>query len=221
MKRAAIAGILCAGLIFAQAPTVAAPDLHLDATNLTDVFRTLAAYAQSGQYAREIDQVAKAAHDWVATRTPKPGEKLAAVFDIDETLISSVPNILDCGFCSSSLQARLFGNRHLPAIPPVLDLYDFAKSKGVTVILLTGRSESGRSATITDLTAAGIEGYGDLLMRPAGNTQPAAIMKANARRGVEQKGYKVILSIGDQLSDLAGGYAERTYKLPNPFYFVE
>jgi len=221
MKRLAAVAFLCASLIFAQTPTVAAPDLHLDATNLSGIFQKLADYATRGEYAREIEQVASAAHAWVQTRTPKPGEKLAAVFDIDETLLSNVPQILQCAFCSSSIQAQLFANRHLPPIPPVVDVYNFAKSKGVAVILLTGRSEPGRAATVADLTAANINGYTDLLMRPAGNTQPAAIMKANARKGVEAKGYKIILSIGDQLSDLAGGFAERTYKLPNPFYFVE
>ena len=30
----------------------------------------------------------------------------------------------------------------------------------------------------------------------------------------------VVASIGDQYSDLDGGYADRTYKLPNPTYFV-
>ena len=28
------------------------------------------------------------------------------------------------------------------------------------------------------------------------------------------------VNVGDQASDLDGGYAERTFKLPNPFYFV-
>jgi acid phosphatase len=226
MKRAAPARLLgaaflCASLIFAQTPTVAAPDLHLDATNLSGIFQKLADYATRGEYAHEIEQVASAAHSWVQTRTPKPGEKLAAVFDIDETLLSNVPNILQCAFCSSGIQAQLFANHHLPPIPPVVDVLNFAKSKGVAVILLTGRSEPARAATIADLTAANITGYAELLLRPAGNTEHAAILKANARRGVEAKGYKIILSIGDQLSDLAGGYAERTYKLPNPFYFVE
>lgn len=221
MKRAAAVAFLCASLIFAQAPTVAAPDLHLDGANLSGIFQQLADYATRGQYVRDIDQVASAAHTWVQSRTPKPGEKLAAVFDIDETLLSNLPNILQCAFCSSSIQAQLFANRRLPPIPPVVDVYNFAKSKGVAVILLTGRSESGRTATVADLTAASIAGYEELLMRPAGNTEKAAIMKANARKGVEAKGYKIILSIGDQLSDLAGGFAERTYKLPNPFYFVE
>jgi len=30
----------------------------------------------------------------------------------------------------------------------------------------------------------------------------------------------IIVNAGDQESDLAGGYAERAYKLPNPFYYI-
>jgi acid phosphatase len=32
------------------------------------------------------------------------------------------------------------------------------------------------------------------------------------------KGYTVLASVGDQPSDLAGGYAERSFLMPNPFY---
>jgi hypothetical protein len=31
----------------------------------------------------------------------------------------------------------------------------------------------------------------------------------------------IIANLGDQFSDLAGGYAERTFKLPNPFYSID
>ena len=37
------------------------------------------------------------------------------------------------------------------------------------------------------------------------------------RAQIEQQGYTIIANLGDQPSDLAGGYAERTYQLPNPF----
>jgi len=32
------------------------------------------------------------------------------------------------------------------------------------------------------------------------------------------QGYAIVVNIGDQMSDLDGGFAERTFKLPNPFY---
>ena len=33
-------------------------------------------------------------------------------------------------------------------------------------------------------------------------------------------GRVIIANLGDQDSDLTGGYAERTFKLPDPFYFT-
>ena len=37
---------------------------------------------------------------------------------------------------------------------------------------------------------------------------------------IAERGYTIIFSMGDQDSDLAGGYAERTFKLPNPVYYL-
>ena len=42
--------------------------------------------------------------------------------------------------------------------------------------------------------------------------------KSGARRAIERQGYKIVANIGDQRSDLAGGAAKRTFKLPNPIY---
>jgi hypothetical protein len=34
-------------------------------------------------------------------------------------------------------------------------------------------------------------------------------------------GFTIIANIGDQKSDLEGGYAEMTFKVPSPFYFID
>lgn len=224
------AALVCAVIVFAQTrsapaftPTVAAPELHLTADNLTGIKTQLYNYQQSGQYDREIAQVVKPAHDWLESRTASaaPAEKLAAIFDIDETALSNLPYMMDCGFCSAGAQAKLYPSDRDPALPPVRELFEFAKSKGITVFFVTGRSEASRDLTVRTLRTAGYSGWEDLLMRLNGNTDPARIMKAGIRQGVERKGFKIILNIGDQLSDLIGGFAERTYKLPDPFYFTE
>jgi predicted secreted acid phosphatase len=159
----------------------------------------------------------------VETRTAHvvPGEKLAAVFDIDETSLSNLPNMADCDFCSVAAQSKLYPADRLPAIQPVLDLYKFAKSKGIAMFILTGRYQSSRDVTAANLHAVGYTDWEDLLFRLNGNSDPARVMKAGVRAGIERKGYKIVLNIGDQLSDLIGGASERTFKLPNPFYFVE
>jgi predicted secreted acid phosphatase len=251
MKRTAVSAFFGAGLIFALVvsaqspppaqrkagprlpqttvsttaafPTVAAPDLHLEGDNLTEIKIQIYNYQQSGQYERDIAQVVKPAHDWVEARTASaaPNEKLAAVFDIDETALSNAPYMMDCGLCSTAAQAKLYPADRLPPIPEVRELYDFAKSKGVAVFFITGRYEAGRDLTSRTLKAAGYFGWEDLMMRPGGNSDNARTLKSGARQSIEKKGYKIILNIGDQLSDLIGGYSERTYKLPDPFYFVE
>ena len=33
-------------------------------------------------------------------------------------------------------------------------------------------------------------------------------------------GYRIVVNMGDQPSDLAGGYAEKAVLLPNPFYRI-
>ena len=49
--------------------------------------------------------------------------------------------------------------------------------------------------------------------------KPRRILRP-ARRTLAEQGYVIVLNMGDQESDLAGGHAERTFKMPNPFYRV-
>ena len=44
--------------------------------------------------------------------------------------------------------------------------------------------------------------------------------KTATRAHIESLGYVIAASFGDQQSDLTGGYAARTFKLPNPNYFL-
>ena len=44
--------------------------------------------------------------------------------------------------------------------------------------------------------------------------------KSGERAALEGQGYRILANVGDQESDLAGGHADRSFKLPNPFYFI-
>jgi hypothetical protein len=56
---------------------------------------------------------------------------------------------------------------------------------------------------------------------PAGNNLfPNVQAFKTSKRAVISKDYTIIANIGDQRSDLDGGYAERTWKVPNPFYYI-
>jgi hypothetical protein len=44
--------------------------------------------------------------------------------------------------------------------------------------------------------------------------------KAATRAYIESLGYDIVADFGDQYSDFSGGYADRTFKMPNPNYFL-
>ena len=45
--------------------------------------------------------------------------------------------------------------------------------------------------------------------------------KSTVRKHVEEDlGYDVVANFGDQFSDLIGGHADRSVKLPNPMYYL-
>jgi predicted secreted acid phosphatase len=94
--------------------------------------------------------------------------------------------------------------------------------QGVAVFFITGRPESLRKPTERNLRAAGYDGWSALVMVPGNfpRLKSAADYKAPARKRIAEQGYTIVLNMGDQESDLAGGYAERTFKLPDPFYYV-
>jgi hypothetical protein len=44
--------------------------------------------------------------------------------------------------------------------------------------------------------------------------------KSATRAHIESLGYDIVASFGDQFSDLVGGFADKTFKMPNPNYFL-
>jgi predicted secreted acid phosphatase len=44
--------------------------------------------------------------------------------------------------------------------------------------------------------------------------------KSATRAHIESLGYDIVANFGDQYSDLKGGYADRSFKMPNPNYFL-
>ncbi len=190
-------------------------------------------YHDSGEYEREIREVANSARDYLESRFPgylKKEAKIAAVFDIDETSLSNWDVMAFCGFCSYPAQLQLYKDGlysmdHDPAIPPVLELYNYAKEKGIAVFFVTGRPESQRAMTEANLREAGYFGWTEPIYMqpdvPQGQTKPPArIFKPKSRQQITDKGYQIVLNIGDQASDLAGCCALRVFKLPNPFYLL-
>ena len=49
---------------------------------------------------------------------------------------------------------------------------------------------------------------------------PTIQYKSGTRAYIESQGYNVVADIGDQFSDLLGGFADKTFKMPNPNYYL-
>jgi predicted secreted acid phosphatase len=99
-------------------------------------------------------------------------------------------------------------------------LFNVARANGVDVFFIGGRRAVDRKTTIVNLNLAGYEGWKRLILRPQDDDDVIEIFKTAERRKIETEGYTIIANVGDQLSDLAGGFAECGIKVPNPFYFV-
>jgi len=153
-------------------------------------------------------------------RTP---EKLALVLDIDETSLSNYPEEAqdDFGFIAKDWDAWA-DSAKAPAIPGTLKLEQKAESLGVAVFFITGRADALREVTEKNLRAAGYANWAGLTMRAPDQLHEATIAyKSAARAAIVKQGYRIILSVGDQWSDLRGQpQAEYNVKLPNPFYYI-
>ena len=55
---------------------------------------------------------------------------------------------------------------------------------------------------------------------PTAVSCPTIQYKSGTRAYIESKGYDIVADFGDQFSDLLGGYADKTFKLPNPNYYL-
>ena len=190
--------------------------------NLTELKREVRAYVEDGRYRREIDVVAARAQAWVAERAGRGGTRLAIVFDLDETLLYNWPQISarDFGYEPKEWDKWLAEAR-APAIESVREVYRTARARGVEVVFLTGRPESSRVATDSNLRAIGCGDYALLICKPEGRGGTAADYKTAERRKLSEEGRVIIANIGDQASDLSGGFAERVFKLPNAFYLID
>ncbi len=210
--------ILAAGLWAGSA--LATPPL-----NLTRAKAAVAEYYESGAYHADVQAVADDAAAWLERRVAaaEPGERLAIVFDIDETVLSNYHQMAsqDFGYVPAVWEAWVERGAAAP-LKPVRELYRRARELGVAVVFLTGRHEvSEGEGTIKNLRQTGMGEYERLIFRTDADTAPTAAERKAARRAeLEAEGYVIMASIGDQHSDLAGGHAERTFKLPNPFYEI-
>jgi predicted secreted acid phosphatase len=206
-------------LVFTLGPLPAA-----EPANLTLAKEAVTRYLSSGEYGKDLAQAAVKAGKHFAKRVARPvkaGEKRAIVFDIDETTLTNLSHITaqDFGYVPA-VWSRWVATGQARAIVPVQLIYDVAVQNNVAVFFITGRGPDDAAGTEKNLRETGYTAWAAIHYKPAGDTRTAAAYKTAIRKQLVAEGYTILLNIGDQESDLAGGFAERTCKLPNPFYLI-
>ncbi|MFI1168427.1 HAD family acid phosphatase [Streptomyces sp. NPDC020801] len=128
-----------------------------------------------------------------------PGEKQAIVFDVDNTTLET-----DFGFSYPQ-----------PANKPVLKVAQYAQEHGVSLFFVTARpgiieepTEFNLEYDGYDVDGLSVRGLFDLFKN-------VADYKTARRAAIEAKGYTIIANIGNSATDLSGGHAEKTFKLPD------
>jgi len=187
-------------------------------------------YISGGEYDAAFRTVVTLAEGYMVQRAPHV-TRPAIVLDIDETSLSNWPAYrvngwaritagpcdLEHGPCGLRAWQAMGTSKALPA---TLELAKRAEAMNVAIFFISGRPPEQREATERNLRQEGYKPQGVILL-PAGATFKSAVdFKAPERRKLTELGYKILLTMGDQDSDLLGGYAERTFKLPNPVYFL-
>jgi acid phosphatase len=201
-----------------------------DVPNLYEVQQRVEDYIRSGRYDADVARVDAEATAWLEQRA-KAMARPAIVLDIDETSLSNWTAYrlngwgrVTGGGCD--LQQGPCGLRawqalgQSTALAPTLALARRARELNVAVFFISGRPANLREATERNLREQGYEWTGVIILPEGAKFASAVDFKAPERRKLTEQGYTILLSLGDQESDLKGGYAERTFKLPNPVYFL-
>jgi len=181
---------------------------------------TVVKYYEGGAYERDARAALAPAMRTIGKLKPEESAKTAIVLDIDETALSTYEyqKGMDFGHYGTAYHDWL-RRRRATAVVPVLEVYRAARAKGLAAFFVTGRREAFRADTEANLKAVGYEGWTDILMKPDAYSDRSVVpLKTRYREQIEGRGYRILLNIGDQDSDLAGGHAEQTILLPNYIY---
>ncbi|MFC8173006.1 HAD family acid phosphatase [Streptomyces sp. NPDC057325] len=195
---------LSAFLVVGPAPTASAATASASASDPNDHLVSTAAIAgvDYATWRRDVAAVVAEARPYVEERAEDAGrEKQALVLDID----------------NSSLETDFhpFWELPTPAIADVRDLVRDAHARGVAVFFVTARPGIIHALTDWNLKKAGYPVDGLYVRSLPDLFAEVSAYKTEKRAEIEAKGYTIIANIGNNTTDLVGGHAERTFKLPD------
>jgi predicted secreted acid phosphatase len=200
-------------------------------------------FSPDSAYAHEVKRIANRAARALAH--PRPSAHKAILFDVDDTTLNTYSYEIYSGFVYNPTTNGYFVNAGsasvFPAVPGMVRLEHKALRRGYSVFFLTGRPVAQKDGTLANLRDAGYQVTDSHLFlkdssavtepwlascvdhstTPATFTCTTTQYKSRTRRHIERAlGYDIVDNFGDQFSDLKGGFANRTYKIPNPMYFL-
>ncbi|MEU9142880.1 HAD family acid phosphatase [Streptomyces sp. NPDC048349] len=207
--RAAAGAAVAAAAVLALLPATAAEAAPVPAAVTTSV----SASAPGGNAAilgidyatwqRDVATVIDAVRPAIEQRiaASPAGEKPAIVLDID----------------NSSLETDFhwFWTFPTPAIAKVRELTRYADERGVAIFFVTARPGIIYSLTERNLRSVGYPVSGLYVRDLPDLFDEVSAYKTGKRAEIEGRGYTIIANIGNNESDLVGGHAERTVKLPD------
>jgi predicted secreted acid phosphatase len=164
-------------------------------------------------------------------------EKPALVFDTDDTTLWTYDmEVADMHFNFNPAEQDVWvQGQKFPATPAMVAYVNKAEQIGYTIFGLTGRNDNQKAATIGNLAKVGYDPnafVADRFYTKWLSTSPkpdyitcvatctTVEYKAGTRAHIESLGYTIVGNFGDQWSDLQGGHAQRSVKLPNPTYYL-
>ncbi|MET9597079.1 HAD family acid phosphatase [Streptomyces sp. NPDC006459] len=152
---------------------------------------------------RDVAAVIDAARPAIEARiaASPAGEKPALVLDIDNTSLET--------------DFHWFWTFPTPAISKVRALTQYAHARGVAVFFVTARPGIIQSLTEHNLKAVGYPVTGLYVRDLPDLFDEVSAYKTGKRAEIEARGYTIIANIGNSATDLVGGHAERTVKLPD------
>ncbi|MCX4594209.1 hydrolase [Streptomyces sp. NBC_01340] len=150
----------------------------------------------------DVKAVIDQARPYVEQRTANAaGQKLALIFDIDNTTLET--------------DFHPWYELPTPAVKPSLDLARYARSRGVDIFFISARPGIISSLTQWNLTTVGYPVSGLYTRDLPDLFDEVSAYKTSKRAEIESLGYTIIANVGNNDSDLVGGHAERTFKLPD------
>ncbi|BBC38935.1 HAD phosphatase, family IIIB [Streptomyces graminofaciens] len=191
---AAVVALGLGGTVTAAAPAIAAPAQAASTAAAAEV--------DYATWQKDVKAVIDTATPYITTRTANAsGKKLAIVFDIDNTTLES--------------HYTPWYQLPTPALKPSLELATYAKSRGVSVFFVTARPGIIESVTKWNLKTVGYPVDGLYVRDLPDLFAEVAAYKTASRADIESDGYTIIANVGNNTTDLVGGHAERTFKLPD------